>query len=232
MRQPDRSAPRSARASARPAAGRARRGCRPARRPGSGWSSRTPPSKPRSGPPARPSACAGSVRRGAGGQSTTARFGRRARPARCSAVRRSTANLVQARVRTWCDARRRRRSREFQEGCGLQPGPGATVGANDRCDGVRCQVRTRRSPKPRHSAAFRRLRANLNATGATGRFAPLRGSKRQEICGFQAVRCDAWVRRANPESRPVASELSRGARPYQYSSRKDPDHRETSSGYP
>jgi hypothetical protein len=32
-----------------------------------------------------------------------------------------------------------------------------------------------------------------------------------------------WARTANPDSQPVASEVSRGAPPYQYSSRKDPD---------
>ena len=35
--------------------------------------------------------------------------------------------------------------------------------------------------------------------------------KKQETCGFQALRCDGWARTANPESRPVASEISGGA---------------------
>jgi hypothetical protein len=39
---------------------------------------------------------------------------------------------------------------------------------------VRRQVRTRRSRKPRDSAAFGRSGAHLSATGATGRFAPRR----------------------------------------------------------
>jgi hypothetical protein len=59
---------------------------------------RIPPCSLRSDRSARLSACADCARTGAGSRSATARSGRRARPARRSAVRRSSANLV---VRTW-----------------------------------------------------------------------------------------------------------------------------------
>ena len=88
-----------------------------------------------------------------------------------------------------------------------------------RCDGVRRQVRTRRSPKPRDSAAFGGSGANLSATGATGRFAP-RGLKRPGILRLSGRRCDGWVRTANPDSRPVASEVSRRS-PAAYGSRQE-----------
>ena len=161
---------------------------------------RTRPSRRRAGPPAPRCACAGSVRRGAVDRSATARSDRRAPPARLLAMRRSTANLVvRTWARTWRDACRGHRSSEPQGFCGFRPDQSATGGANLGCDGGRPGSHPSQPGNPRNSAAYGGFSANLSATGATGRFAPRRGSKRQEICGFQAVGCDGWVRTANPE---------------------------------
>ena len=94
----------------------------------------------------------------------------------------------------------------------LSAGSSATGGAKLGCDGVRRRVRTRRSQEPRDSAAYDRSGVNLRATGATPRFAPFR----PEAPGFlrlSGCQCDGWVRTANPEPRPVASEISRAPPP-------------------
>jgi hypothetical protein len=110
-----------------------------------------------------------------------------------------------------------------QEDCGLQPSPGATVRCEPGATGCDARFAPVAVQKSSNSADFGPSRAALSATAATGRFAPLRCSKLQDFCGFQALGCDGQVRTANPDSRPVASEISPGAPPYQYSQRKDPD---------
>jgi hypothetical protein len=78
-----------------------------------GSSTRTRPSRQRSDRPARRCACADSAGRGARGRSARVRSGRQARPGRRSAVRRSTANLMVRRVRTWVRRPRRFAGRLF-----------------------------------------------------------------------------------------------------------------------
>jgi hypothetical protein len=67
--------------------------------------------------------------------------------------------------------------------------------------------------------------ANMGATPATVRrqVRTLTGLRTSGILRASGGRVRRVVRRTNPESRPVASEISRGTPPYQYSRRKDPD---------
>ena len=90
-------APRPSPAAVPPAAGRGRRGCRCSRRPGSGWSSRTRPSRPRAAPPGPRCGCAGCARTGAAARPATARC---APPAPSAWLpRRSPANLIDVELR-------------------------------------------------------------------------------------------------------------------------------------
>ena len=176
-------APRPARASSPPAAGRGRRGCRPARRPGPGWSSRTRPSSA-----AIWSTCASLCVRGialvraqAVDRPELDPVGERDQPGalRCVGQR---ANLCGANlVRRPSQASQLRTSGILR----LSADRVRRGGANLECDGVRRQVRTRRSPKARDSAAFGGSGANLSATGATGRFAPLRAQKSRNSAAFR-----------------------------------------------
>ena len=49
------------------------------------------------------------------------------------------------------------------------------------------------------------------------------GLKSPGIPRVSGCQCDGWVRTANPDSRAVAREISRGAPPYPFRARKDPD---------
>jgi hypothetical protein len=111
---------------------------------------------------------------------------------------------------------------EAQQFCGFQPVQVRRVGANfgaTGCDARFAPVAVRNA---RDSAAFGGSSANLSATGATGRFAPFRAQKSRNPAGFR-LPVRRVVRTANPDFRAVASEVSRGAPPYQYSPRKDPE---------
>ena len=86
------------------------------------------------------------------------------------------------------------------------------------CDGADARFAPVAARKARDSAAFDGLSANFSATG---RFAPYKAQKSKISAAFRpSVR--RVVRRANPESRPVASEISGGAPRYPFPSGKDP----------
>jgi hypothetical protein len=90
------------------------------------------------------------------------------------------------------------------------------------CDGVRRQVRTRRSLNSRNSAAFRPSAANLSATGATVRFAPRR---RQNSSNSAALRPKVRRVAANCEPRICGLSLAKyRAAPPRNSIRKTRTH--------
>jgi hypothetical protein len=80
---------------------------------------------------------------------------------------------------------RRRRSSERQGFWGFGRIKARRGGANLGCDGVRRQVRTRRSRKPSDCAPFGGSGANLSATGATVKFASQRIQNVRKSAAFR-----------------------------------------------
>jgi hypothetical protein len=69
----------------------------------------------------------------------------------------------------------------------LSAGPGATGWCELGCDGVRRQVRTRRSRKSQGFRGFRRIGCEPQCDGCDGQVRTLQGPKLPEFCGFQAL---------------------------------------------
>ena len=84
----------------------------------------------------------------------------------------------------------------------------STAHSLSRCDG---QVRTRRTPKPKGFCGFRRMGHEPQCDGCDGWVRTPTSSKTFGNPRLSGRRVRRWVRTANPESRPVASDVSGGA---------------------